>query len=70
MQILSALQGVCHPTDGEPNETENEQPILALAAHGILEEEATSIEEEATPVMDPTLNAISLDVWPHYKPTT
>jgi hypothetical protein len=70
LQMLSALQGACHPTDGEPNATEIEPSILAPAAHETPEEEATSVEEEAAPVVDPTTNATSLDAWPHYKPTT
>jgi hypothetical protein len=31
LQMLSALQGVCHPTDGEANATEVEPLILAPA---------------------------------------
>jgi hypothetical protein len=70
LQILSALQGACHPTDGEADATGTEPSILVSAAHGTTEEEGASVEEEATPVADPTTNATSLDVWPHYKPTT
>jgi hypothetical protein len=70
LQMLSALQGVFHPSAGEANATEVEPPILAPAPHGTTEEEATPVEEEATPLGDPMPNATSMDVWPHYKPTT
>jgi hypothetical protein len=70
LQMLSALQGACHPTNGEANAAGDEPLIPVSAAHRTTKEKGTLVEEEATPVANPTTNATSLDAWPHYQPTT
>jgi hypothetical protein len=45
LQLLSALQGVCHPSAGEAHATEVEPPILAPAPHGTTEDAAPVKEE-------------------------
>jgi len=78
LQLLSTMQDVCHPSTGEAHATEVEPPVLAPAPpHGTSEdaplvkkEDATPVEEDPTPLGDPTLGATSMDAWPHYSPTT
>ena len=70
LECLSTLQGMCHPIDGEADAIDIEPLILAPALHRTMAEEATPVEEEATPIGDPMPNTTSLDVWPHYKTTT
>jgi len=77
LQLLSAMQGVCHPSTGEAHATEVEPPLMAPTPQGttedvtlVKEEGATPVEEEATPLRDPMPSATSMDTWPHYRPTT
>jgi hypothetical protein len=70
LQILLALQGACHPSNGEGNASGDELFIPALVTHMTTKEKGTSVEEKATPAMNPTNNATSLYAWPHYHPTT